>query len=505
VKGILLAILVALLPLSASASDAGTLAPASAVVEVEVAEASVAATAVVATPPARKTLTELRDRQVEQSLGGRFMGLVGCIVLLLLALLLSVNRRRVNWRLVGVGIGLQVLFAIVVLKTSFGERFFVVTNDAVKTLLDFSKQGARFVFGNLVDNAVPVTGTDGSLTGTLAQTGALFAFGVLPTILFFSALSAILYHLGVLQLVVRVLASVMRRTMGTSGAESLAAAGNIFLGQSETPLLVRPFLPRMTRSELMALMTGGFATVAGGVMAAYVGMLERNFPDIAGHLVAASVMSAPAALVMAKIMVPETEITETRDSAHVQVQKTDSNVLDAAARGTTEGLALALNVAAMLIAFTAILPLLDFLLQLPGGLFGWLGLDGARGFFATLTLDRLMGWMLAPLAFVLGVPWDDAVLVGALLGSKTVVNEFVAFLQLSSALEQGALLHGKSVVIATYALCGFSNLASIGIQIGGLSVIAPTRRTDLAQLGFRAMIAASLACFMTAAVAGMLL
>lgn len=451
------------------------------------------------------SLQELRQRKVVQTFGGRFMGVLGCVVLIGLALLLSSDRRRIDWKLVGIGISLQLAFALIVLKTELGRRLFDVTNDAVKKLLSFSKDGARFLFGNLVDMAVPVTGADGAATSMMAQTGALFAFGVLPTILFFSMGSAILYHLGVLQKVVQGLAWVMRRAMGTSGAESLAAAANIFVGQTEAPLLVRPFLPKMTRSELMALMTGGFATVAGGVMAAYVGMLEGAFPDIAGHLVAASVMSAPASLVMAKIMVPETEVPETRDGAHISVETTDANVIDAAARGTSEGLQLALNVGAMLIAFTALIPLVNWLLQLPGLGFELAGMEAARDLFQALTLERILGWIFAPLAFLLGVPWDDAAVVGGMLGTKTVINEFVAYLQLSGALANGQLLHGKSVIITTYALCGFSNFASIGIQLGGLTVIAPGRRKDLAELGLRAMVGASLACFMTAAVAGMLL
>lgn len=452
-----------------------------------------------------KTLTELKARKVEQSVGGRLMGVLGCAVVLGLAFLLSVDRRRVPWRLVAMGTALQVLFALIVLKTSFGVAVFQTASDVVRKLMSFSTDGARFVFGNLVDPQVPVVSADGSLTGSFAKTGGFIAFGVMPSILFFSAVSAILYHLGILQRVVRVLAYVMRRTMGASGAESLAAAANIFLGQTESPILVRPFLPKMTRSELMAVMTGGFATVAGGVLAAYVGFLSGYFPDIAGHLLAASVMSAPASLVMAKIMVPETEVSGTADGANVSVETEDANFLDAAARGTSEGVKLALNVAAMLIAFMALLPMANWLLTLPAVPFEWLGFDGAAAFFSGLTLEKILGALLAPLAFLLGVPWEDAPAVGALMGTKTILNEFVAYLQLASALEQGTLQHGKSVIIATYALCGFSNIGSIGIQLGGLSVMAPSRRKDLAQLGLRAMIAASLACFQTAALAGMLL
>lgn len=433
------------------------------------------------------------------------MGLLGCLAMMGFAWAISLERRRVNWRVVWMGTALQFVFAFLILKTPIGSAIFGVANDAVKKLLSFSTQGARFVFGNLVESRVPVLGADGTTTEYVADAGAFIAFNLMPTIIFFSAMSALLYHLGVLQRIVRLLAWVMRRTMGTSGAESLSAAGNIFLGQTEAPLLVRPFLDRMTRSELMAVMTGGFATVAGGVLAVYVGFLEKKFPDIAGHLIAASVMSAPASLVMAKIMVPEVDEPQTRDGTEVEVNSEHANALDATAYGISEGLKLALNVAAMLIGFMALLPLLDWMLTWPSTPLSWLGLDGPSAFFATLSLEKIMGTLLSPLAFLLGVPWEDAGSIGAMLGAKTVVNEFVAYLQLTQAIETGTLVHAKSVVIATYALCGFSNLGSIGIQIGGLSVMAPSRRKELATLGLRAMVAASLACFQTAALAGMLL
>lgn len=458
-------------------------------------------------PPATKagSLASLRSRSVPQEGAGRLMGLLGCLAMMGFAWAISLERRRVNWRVVWMGTALQFVFAFLILKTPIGSAIFGVANDAVKKLLSFSTQGARFVFGNLVESRVPVLGADGSTTEYVADAGAFIAFNLMPTIIFFSAMSALLYHLGILQRIVRLLAWVMRRTMGTSGAESLSAAGNIFLGQTEAPLLVRPFLDRMTRSELMAVMTGGFATVAGGVLAVYVGFLEKKFPDIAGHLIAASVMSAPASLVMAKIMVPEVDEPQTRDGTEVEVNSEHANALDATAYGISEGLKLALNVAAMLIGFMALLPLLDWMLTWPSTPLSWLGLDGPSAFFATLSLEKIMGTLLSPLAFLLGVPWEDAGSIGAMLGAKTVVNEFVAYLQLTQAIETGTLVHAKSVVIATYALCGFSNLGSIGIQIGGLSVMAPSRRKELATLGLRAMVAASLACFQTAALAGMLL
>jgi CNT family concentrative nucleoside transporter len=298
-----------------------------------------------------------------------------------------------------------------------------------------------------------------------------------------------------MQLAVRGVAWVMQRTMRTSGAETLSAAGNIFVGQTEAPLLIKPFIERMTYSELMAVMTAGFATVAGGVLAAYVGILLPYFPDIAGHLIAASVMSAPAALVAAKLMIPETAEPETAGSLDVSVQRQDVNVIDAAARGASEGLHLALNVGAMLLAFIALIYLVNGLLAWGGGL---VGLEG-------ITLERLLGWALAPLAWLMGVSWSDAPTVASLMGVKTVLNEFFAYIQLAGILERPASLEPRSVIIVTYALSGFANFSSIAIQLGGIGGIAPSRRHDLSRLGLRAMIAGSIAAFMTATVAGMIL
>ena len=447
-------------------------------------------------------LSELKG-ELQQTLAGRAMGLVGCFCLIFIAWLLSTNRKAISWRLVGTGLVLQLVFALFVLKTDVGVALFKQANDIVTALMSFSEAGSRFVFGNLADNKIAVgVGLSPSpndprvgVSELFAATGSMIAFRVLPTILFFSALTSVFYHLGVLQRIVKGLAIVMQKTMGTSGAESLSASANIFIGQTEAPLLVRPYIEKMTDSELTAVMTGGFATVAGGVMAAYVGMLSSSFPDIAGHLLAASVMSAPAALVMAKVLVPETGEPETRGGAHLPIQKIDQNVIDAATRGTTEGLSLALNVGAMLIGFIALLALLNALV---GGAFGLVGIE-------SMSLERLFGYVGAPLAFVLGTPLDDAVAVGQLIGTKTVVNEFVAYLQLNDLMHNGGLHHGKSVVIAIYALCGFSNFGSIGIQIGGMAALAPSRRGDLARLGMRAMLAGSFACFQTAAVAAMVL
>jgi len=458
----------------------------------EKAPSTTPAPAVEEKPAAAPAGIQIRTQNLDQG-AERATGLLGILALLGIALLMSTDRRAINKRLIGIGIAIQGVFALLVLKSDLGRAFFDEATQLVTKLLDFTKAGASMVFGNLVSGSAPVK-TGQATTEYIADLGLFMAFSILPTIIFFSALTALLYHLGVLQRVVAVLAYVMQRTMGTSGAESLSASANIFVGQTEAPLLVRPFLNKMTQSELMAVMTGGFATVAGGVLAAYVGMLNKQFPDIAGHLLAASVMSAPASLVMAKIMVPETETPETVGGADVVVEKTDANVLDAISRGTSEGMMLTMNVCAMLISFVALVAMLNAGIGWVGELFG----------FVDLTMQSILGTVMAPLAFLLGVPWDDAVLVGGMMGTKTIVNEFVAYGDLAAAINAGQL-SPKSVVIAVYALCGFSNLGSIGIQIGGLSAIAPERRKDLARLGMRAMIAASLACFQTAALAGILL
>jgi concentrative nucleoside transporter, CNT family len=442
---------------------------------------------------------------VEVPVHQRLLSALGLVVMLILAWLLSIDRRVVQWRVVLWGMGLQLLFALFILKTPVGVAIFATLNDVVLALLQFTNEGARFLFGNLVEWTVPVTTPDGTV-GAVAETGASFAFSVLPTIIFFSSLMTVLYHLGIMQAAVRGMAWVMMRTMRTSGAETLSAAGNIFVGQTEAPLLIKPFIERMTMSELMAVMTGGFATVAGGVMAAYVGMLVVFFPDIAGHLLAASVMSAPAALVVAKLMYPEREEPVTRSSLGVQVRSTDANVIDAAARGAGEGMTLAFNVGAMLLAFIALIAMLNAVLGLVAG---WIGLEallqgwGALATGQSLTLEIILGWLLAPLAFIMGVPWVDAVAVGSLLGIKTVANEFVAYLRLADLLAAGTL-SPRSIVISTYALAGFANFSSIAIQIGGIGGIAPSRRSDLSRIGLRAMIGGSLAAFLTATIAGIL-
>ncbi|HSK20747.1 MAG TPA: nucleoside transporter C-terminal domain-containing protein [Longimicrobiales bacterium] len=454
-----------------------------------------------------------RIADIDTPIHQRLVSVIGMITLLFIAWLLSVNRAMIPWRVVLWGLGLQIVFALLILKTPAGEAFFTWINTVIVSLLGFTEAGARFLFGNLVVNNVPVgVGEPGSgaftpTAGMVANTGAFFAFNVLPTIVFFSSLMTMLYYLGIMQAVVKGMAWVMMRTMKTSGAETLSAAGNIFLGQTEAPLLIKPYVAGMTMSELMAVMTGGFATVAGGVMAAFVGMLIFYFPDIAGHLMAASVMSAPAALVFAKIIWPETEEPVTRGTLKVEVEKIDSNVLDAAARGAGEGLHLAMNVGAMLLAFIALIALLNALIGWIGGVTQLTDFFQSIGWLAAtqpLSLDSILGWLLAPLAWLMGVPWADAPEVGSLIGIKTAVNEFVAYLQLSAMLSGDTALSPRSIVIATYALCGFANFSSIAIQIGGIGGIAPSRRSDLARIGLRAMIAGSLAAFMTATIAGIL-
>lgn len=468
-------------------------------------------------PPASSSADEAVRQartQVDTPWYSRLVSVLGLFIMIFLAWLLSVDRRSVPWRVIGWGLALQFIFALFILKTSVGEVLFGAINTLIISLLGFTVEGASFLFGNLVWNNVPVGAGEAasnaplvSETAAVAQTGAFFAFNVLPTIIFFSSLMSVLYYLGFMQALVRGAAWVMVRTMRTSGAETLSTAGNIFVGQTEAPLLIKPFVERMTRSELMAVMTGGFATVAGGVMAGYVGMLVGFFPDIAGHLLAASVMSAPAALLIAKVMYPEDGEPATRGKLRVEVDSSDANVIDAAARGAGEGLTLALNVGAMLLAFVALIAMLNALLGFVGDVtqlttvlrsWGWIAPD--QGF----TLQAVLGWVLAPLAWVMGVPWGEATQVGALLGIKTALNEFVAYLELTTLLAEGADLSPRSIVIATYALAGFANFGSIAIQIGGIGGIAPSRRSDLSKLGLRAMIGGSLAAFMTATVAGIL-
>jgi CNT family concentrative nucleoside transporter len=412
--------------------------------------------------------------------------LIGAAVILGIGYLFSTNRRAINWTTVGWGLSLQVIFAFIVLKTMIGQTVFGVVGGYITRLLGFSQVGAAFVFGPLGDPNVWGRAMSGAMGPEGAQYAVIFAFQVLPTIIFIAALFAILYYFGIMQMVVRVFAVVMHRIMKASGAESLNVAASIFMGQTEAPLTIRPYLPEMTQSELMTVMTSGMAHISGGIMAAYIA-----FGIEARHLLTAVIMTAPGTIMMAKMLVPETEIPKTMGSVTLKVEKTDVNVIDAAGRGTHEGLHLALNVGAMLISFLALIALLNALLgnvPSPGG--------------GYLSLERIFGWVFAPIAWAMGVPWRDAPTIGNLLGTRMALNEFVAYSKLGPL---KAALDPKSFTIATFALCGFANFSSIGMQIGGIGGLAPNRRHDLARLGLRAMFAGTLANFMTATIAGFLL
>ncbi|MDU4938567.1 MAG: NupC/NupG family nucleoside CNT transporter [Clostridium sp.] len=403
----------------------------------------------------------------------RFIGILGVIVILGIAYLFSENKKKINWRLVATGLGLQIIFALIILKVPFGRKAFEAASGFITRILDFTAEGTTFLFGNLTDQAT---------------FGSIFALNVLPTIIFFSALMGILYYLGIMQAIVKFIAKGICKLLGTSGAETLSAVGNIFLGQTEAPLLVRPYISSMTKSEITAIMVGGMATVAGGVMAGYVAMGIN-----AGHLIAASIMAAPAGLVLAKMLVPETEEPETNDITNIEVEKTASNVVEAAANGASDGLMLALNVAAMLLAFVALIALFNYLIGLVGGLFG----------FPELSLNWILGKLFSPLAFVMGVPTGDLSAAGSLLGQKVMINEFVAYSDLS-ALSASGVLQEKTILIMTYALCGFANISSVAIQIGGIGAMAPNKKGTIAKLGFKALLGGALATCLTATIAGIL-
>jgi CNT family concentrative nucleoside transporter len=410
----------------------------------------------------------------------RVQPVAGLAVILALAYCLSSARRSIDYRTVGWGLTLQFVFALIVLKTDAGRLVFQTLGGYITKLLNFTYVGSAFVFGPLGDPKVWPRAMTNVFGPEGVQYGTIFAFQVLPTIIFIAALFAMLYYFGVMQVVVRVFAVVMRRFMRASGAESLNVAASIFMGQTEAPLTIRPFLPRMTESELMTVMTAGMAHISGGVMAAYI-----LFGVEAQHLLTAVIMTAPGTLLMAKLFVPETRQPETMGTVRLNVERTDVNVIDAVGRGTGEGLHLALNVGAMLISFLALIALINAILGLAG-----------------LSMQQIFGWVFSPIAWSLGVPWRDASTIGNLLGTRMVLNEFVAYAQLGTL---KASLDPKSFTIATYALCGFANFSSIGIQIGGIGALAPERRHDLARLGLRAMLAGTFANFLTATIAGMLL
>jgi concentrative nucleoside transporter, CNT family len=456
--------------------------------------------------------------------GYRGISLVGVFAFLGVGWLLSEGRRDVRWRPVIWGVALQLVFGAIVLGLGASEYIYDAVNYLVGVLLKFAEAGSAFVFASFIPHQVDVIGPDGfqPVTYGLARSDAdnwppatrNVAFAVLPTIIFFSALMSLLYYLGVMAPVVRAIAWLMVRTLGTSGSESLSAAGNIFVGQTEAPLLVKPFVATMTRSELMAVMTGGFATVAGGVLGVYVMLLQDALPSIAGHLVVASILSAPAALAMAKMMVPETAQSLTAGEVQLNVEQPASNFIEAAATGATDGMKLVLNVVAMLIAIVALVAMVNWAISwVPLGLCG----DGSAGFGYAVTcasgesarpldLSMILGVAFFPAAVLMGVPVEDWMVVGQLLGEKIVLTELLAYKSLA-ALVSGPepVLSQRAAIIASYALCGFANFASIGIQLGGIGGIAPDRMGELAQLGFRAMIAGALAACMTGAVAGVFL
>jgi CNT family concentrative nucleoside transporter len=410
----------------------------------------------------------------------RAQSLIGLAGILGLAWALSTNRRAISGRVVAWGLSLQVLFALLVLKTDIGQATFQILGDRIRQLLEYSRVGAALVFGPLGDPEVWGRVMTGAIGQAGAQYAVIFAFQVLPTIVFIAALFAILYYLGIMQVVVRLFAVVMNRLMKASGAESLNVAASIFMGQTEAPLTIRPFLRRMTESELMTVMTSGMAHISGGIMAAYIAFgIEPK------HLLTAVIMTAPGTLMLAKMFVPETQTPETLGTVRLDVERTDVNIIDAAGRGTTEGLHLAMNVAAMLISFMGLIALTNALLGVAG-----------------LSLQQVFGWVFAPVAWSLGVPWRDAATVGNLLGTRMVLNEFIAFAQLGPMKDT---LDPRSFTIATFALCGFANFSSIGIQIGGIGALVPERRHDLARLGLRAMLAGTLANFVTAIIVGFLL
>ncbi|GAB4167938.1 MAG: nucleoside transporter [Calditrichia bacterium] len=422
-------------------------------------------------------------------------GIFGLATLLGIAILFSNDKKGINWRLVATGIGLQLSFAIFVLMTPWGAVVFDSIASFFVTVINFTFDGAKFVFGPVLADQ----GVAGKVFGS--EYGFIFAFQVLPTIIFFSSLMSVLYHLGVMQRIVQGMAWVMAKTMNVSGAESLSVAANVFIGQTEAPLVVRPYVEKMTQSELLTLMVGGMATIAGGVLAAYVGILGGNDPALqafyAKHLLSASIMAAPATMVIAKILYPEKEESVTKGDVKMKIEKTSSNVIDAAASGAADGLQLALNVAAMLLAFIALIAMFNYILTQLGGFFG-ITIHGQP-----LSMESLLGWLLQPLAFIIGVPWgQDAFYVGSLIGKKIVVNEFVAYLDLGN-LEN--VLSTKATIISTYALCGFANFSSIAIQLGGIGGIAPNRRHDLAKFGLKAVLGGSLATMMTATIAGVLI
>ncbi len=405
---------------------------------------------------------------------GSLLGILGLFTLLSIAFLMSENRTAINNKTVLYGLIFQLIFALFILKTPFGAPIFSFLDNSINILIGFSSSGSDFLFKSYIDGV-------GFHPGLIN-----FAFSTLPTIIFFSSLVAVLYHFGILQTIIKFIARRMQLTLGTSGSETLSVAGNIFLGQTESPLMVRPFVGKMTKSELMAVMTGGFATVSGGVLAIYVSWLT-DIQGIAGHLLAASVMSAPAALVVAKIIYPETEQSQTMGDINVNIEQKNINAMEALSNGATDGLKLAANIAAMLIAFISFVAMVNYFLS-----------------FAGTSMEEIFGIIFRPLAWTMGVPWNEAQLVGMLMGKKIVLTELVAYGDLQNLIRDG-MISERSAIISTYALCGFSNFASIGIQLGGIGAMAPDRKKDLAKLVTKAMFGGAIASWLTATIAGLLL
>jgi len=404
-----------------------------------------------------------------------FRGLIGVLFLLSIAYLLSNNRKAIKSRTVLWGLGLQFFFALIILKIPFIKSQFSYIDQIFKKIISFSDAGSNFLF----ESFIPGIGYHEAMVN--------FAFRALPVIIFFSSLINIGYHFGIIQFIVKWVAKIMQKSMGTSGAETLSISANIFVGQTEAPIMVRPFINNMTKSELMAIMTGGFATTAGSVLALYVLWLEK-IPGIAGHMLAASIMSAPAALVVAKIIYPETEKSETKGNLKNIPKKETQNVMDALGKGATDGLKLAANVAAMLIAFVSIISMVNYFLS----------------FIFSMNMQEMMGVFFQPLAWTMGVPWDEAKILGSLMGEKIVLTELIAYSNLSDLVNENSISN-RTAIIASYALCGFANLGSIGIQLGGIGGMAPKRRRDLSRIGLKAMIAGAIASWLTATVAGLLI
>ena len=427
-------------------------------------------------------------------------GVIGMVSLLLIAFIFSSNRRAINWRTVGIGLLLQIGIAIGILKVSFVQQIFDFVGGIFVLILDFTRAGSDFLLGNLVNTE---------------SVGYIFVFQVLPTIVFFSALTSLLFYLGIIQVVVRAMALVLSKLLNISGAESLSVTGNIFLGQTEAPLMIKAYLSKMTRSEILLVMIGGMATVAGGVMASYIQYLGGNDPIMrlmfARHLLAASVMAAPGAIVISKILYPQTE--KFSNDSHVSMENVGSNVLDAIANGTTDGLKLAANVGAMLLVFVAFIAMLNYILNWIGGL----GTDNIPSLnqiiaentvYSGLSLEMILGTIFSPIMWLIGIAKEDVMLMGQLLGIKLASSEFVAYTQLSILKDIASaphLMYNKSVIIATYMLCGFANFASIGIQIGGIGALAPNQRKTLSEFGLKAVLGGSLASLMSATIAGMII